>query len=325
MTDEHDTKSAPKPARPVPAALLSFIAPGLGLVYVGRPLAGLIVHSLAVLLVLAFVIAATVLGFFPVYPAMVLVAGGLVLSALTAWHSIDIIATDAPQRSDAYHHPLMYALIALLTFYGPLAVTGHFTWRNLQTLATVDQAAMSPQLQAGDKALVDRRIYQNDAPRRGDLVALRHPLTDKIQILRVVAIPGDEVAVQGFTVVINGQIAHYSPVESQALASADLGSTADMELWIERNHDRQYLISLAPGAATDNADQALALEENQFFVLADNRATSGDGDADEAATDSRHFGAIDGARIIGRPTFVGWSSPPQALTPDWERIGLPLR
>ena len=325
MDDDNLTTAGENPARRVPAVLLSFAAPGLGLFYVGRPVAGLVVHAMCVLIALLFLIAATVFDFFPVFPALVVATGGFVLCSLTAWHCLEIINDEEPTRERAYHHPLMYALVALLTFLGPLAVTANFAWRNLVTVVPIEQPTMYPQVHHGDRLLIDRRIYRNDAPQRGDLVALRLPETEELAILRVVALPGDQVSVHGFTVVINDQVAHYSPLESQATASAPPQEMADIELWIEQNHDRQYVISLAPGASPPTLERNIALDDNQYFVLADNRAArTGDLQTLPPLSDSRHFGAVDGSRIVGRPTYVAWSASPDDKTTRWDRIGLPV-
>jgi signal peptidase I len=325
MDDDTMTNDGERSARRLPAVLLSFAAPGLGLFYVGRPVAGLVVHALCVLVALLFLIAATIFDFFPVFPALVIATGGLVLCSLTAWHCLEIIDEDSPTRQRAYHHPLMYALVALMTFLGPLAVTANFAWRNLVTVVPVEQPTMYPQVHDGDRLLIDRRIYRNDAPQRGDLVALRLPETEELAILRVVALPGDQVSVHGFTVVVNDQVAHYSPLESKAMASADAPDSADLELWVEQNHDRRYVISLVPGASPPILERDIALDDNQYFVLADNRAMqTGELQGHPPLSDSRYFGAIDGSRIVGRPTYVAWSASPDDKSTRWDRIGLPV-
>lgn len=324
-SDSSSTVEQVRP-RPLAAALLSFLAPGLGLIYAGRPVGGLIVHAFAILVVLLFIIAAGVFEFFPVFPAFVLATAWLVLCSLTAWHCIDILRVDETRRPRSYDHPLMYALIALMTFVGPLAVTGHFAFRHLVAVVSVDHPTMYPQIHAGDRLWIDRQVYRAQAPRRGDLVAVRLSDSEELAVLRVVAVPSDHVKVHGFTVVVNDELAHYSPLQSHAIASATVSEPSGIEFWVEENHDRQYVISFAPGTSNDDVPRQLQLDSSQFFVLADNRAVLDD-DLQEASSlsDSRHFGAIDASQIEGRPTYVAWSTSEDSGSTRWERIGLPLR
>jgi len=64
-------------------------------------------------------------------------------------------------------------------------------------------ASMSPTYSDGEYNLVNRMAYWNSAPTRGDVVATVVPRD--ILIKRIIAVPGEKVAIVGGQVMINGQ------------------------------------------------------------------------------------------------------------------------
>lgn len=321
MSDEYASsgETAGRP-RPWVAAVLSIIAPGLGLVYVGRLVVGMVVNLLFVLLVLLFVIAVSTLQFFPLYSGAVLLATWVIFGVLSAWRAMEIIDRTKGRKKRAFQHPLIYVLVAVATFLAPLAMTAHFTHQHLLTVVPVKGDAMYPQAHPGDHLLIDRTGYYNRPPRHGDPVAIRHPHSDELVVLRVVAVPSDVIELHGYMLAINDQPVGYGPLNSPDETG---GNGESVELWIEDNHDRQYVISIVPGAEVGNSALEAMLGEDQYFVLADNRSLPDGADRSSQVTDSRTFGAISRERIEGRPTYVAWSQPPGGDRPRWDRIGLP--
>ena len=317
--DQQSPASRPQrgPARPLVAFLWSLAAPGLALVYTGRLVAGLIVNLLFLLVVLLFVIAAVIVQFFPLYPALVLLAAWLTFCMLSSWHAAELIDDDRHHRQRFFQHPLIYALIALLTFLAPLAATGHFTARHLLTVIPVEHEAMAPQYHPGDWLVIDRTAFQDDAPTRGDIVVVRMPGDGERSIARVVASPTDNIQMQGYTLVINDDVLEHTSVEddnNDALVFDD-----DAELWVEHNHESRYVISVESGSLVDSSLPDLDLGDDQYFLLSDNRSFVND---DERPFDSRAFGTVTEDHIEGRPLYVAWSTLPDSSGVNWERIGL---
>ena len=324
MNDQQATSDQAAPsARGIVAAVLSFVTPGLGLVYVGRLMAGLVVNLLFVLFVLLFVIATTLLQFFPLYPAMILILVWLIMCALAAWRCIEVIDDGEVRRGRSFQHPLIYALVAVVTFAAPLAMTAHFTDRHLITVVSVDDPAMIPQAQPGDRLIVDRTVYRDRAPRRGDVVTVRVPGSDNLVTLRVAGLPTEQVATNGFILQIDNQLAQYSPLDSAAVNTAVLYEDASRELWVEHIDDQRYVITNLVGIPLDPLNSYHQLGDDEYFLLADNRSNVDDG-GDATHVDSRDFGAVDAGHIEGRPLYVGWSTTQNAGEVRWERIGLPI-
>lgn len=69
----------------------------------------------------------------------------------------------------------------------------------------ITTGSMVPTLRAGDRVLVDRLTYDLDDVRRGDVVAFEDPDSPgAVAIKRVVALPGDTVAIRAGRLVVDG-------------------------------------------------------------------------------------------------------------------------
>jgi len=154
----------------------------------------------------------------------------------------------------------------------------------------IPSTSMAPTLLVGDYVLMDKAAHWRV---RGDLVVFTDP-TDATEMLvkRIVGLAGEEIVVQGRGVYIN--------CEPPADGCRPLGEPyADF---------------------TDEARAArdmgrLEIPPGHVFVMADNR---------NAGEDSRHWGPLAQARIVGRVTWIYWSSDADGHT-RWSRIGLRVR
>jgi signal peptidase I len=84
-----------------------------------------------------------------------------------------------------------------------------FPLRSLINTATarvrIDGFAMGTTLSNGSYVLADRLVYQQNIPKRGDIVVLNSPLDlNQDLIKRVIGLPGETIAVTDGTVTING-------------------------------------------------------------------------------------------------------------------------
>lgn len=137
----------------------------------------------------------------------------------------------------------------------------------------VNDDRMTPTLRFGQRVLVSRLPYHLTAPQRGDIVAVRsHTDPSRIELYRVVGLPGDALDIRGIQVVVNGL-----PLREPYLLE-----------WRER---------LNLGATTVGRYR---LGEEDYFLLNDNRAN---------LSDSRSFGTFSRDRILGRAWLIYW--PPQ--------------
>jgi signal peptidase I len=107
----------------------------------------------------------------------------------------------------------------------------------------VEGSSMAPGFVNGQRLLVNKLAFRSSGPERGDVVVFHPPgREDKDFIKRVIALPGEAVAIQGGRVLIGGE-----PLE---------------EPW-------------APVRATADSPP-FVVPDGQFFVLGDNRPFSND-------------------------------------------------
>lgn len=129
--------------------------------------------------------------------------------------------------------------------------------------------SMEPNFHQGDYLIVDEISYRFNKPKRGDVIVFRYPRdTSQRFIKRIIGLPGETVEIeQGEINIING-------VENRILDESGYG--------VKENY-------------TDNF--VLSLEENEYFVLGDNRT---------ASFDSRKWGALSRNYIIGKVILKTW-------------------
>ena len=134
----------------------------------------------------------------------------------------------------------------------------------------VDGTSMEPNLHNGELILVDKWTYLFRPPARGDVivfVAPPHPELDYVK--RVVGVPGDIITIRDTVVIVDGVTLSEPYVDP-------------------RNQGNLF--------AYKNITN-LVVPPNDYFVLGDNRAVS---------SDSRDWGFVPKANIIGRAAFVYW-------------------
>ncbi len=148
--------------------------------------------------------------------------------------------------------------------------------------SVVPTGSMERTILIGDHIFLDKLLYGPEVPfsgwrlpalrtvRRGDIVAFRYPKDPSLTFLkRVIALGGDQVEIRNDVVYVNGKVLSEAYVE----------------------HTR------SKSASRDNMP-ALMVKPGRMFVLGDNRDDS---------EDSRFFGTVPVANVIGEPVFIYWS------------------
>lgn len=129
--------------------------------------------------------------------------------------------------------------------------------------------SMEPNFENGDYLIVDELSYYFRAPERGEVIVFRYP-NDPSQryIKRVIGLPGETVEIKDGKITVVNQ-SGTKVLEENYLPTSDF----------------------TPG------DLTKTLNQNQYFVMGDNRI---------ASSDSRRWGPLDRDYIIGRVVIKAW-------------------
>lgn len=310
-----------KPRKKWLAVLLTYLCPGLGYMYVGHFIKGLTINLLFLLMLEVFVIAFSVMKFFPIVPFLVLVAGWLIFSTLIALN----VAREADELGSdyvlqGYNHWTIYLISYLLSFLVPVVLTFDFTTSKLWRLEAVDNAAMYPTIQPGDTVLTDLNAFRDQAPVRGEIVATPAP-DGGAEFLRIVGVHNDIVRMEGNTLYVNDEQVGRSPLKDDEITQAELDKDSGLLAWVEHNQGEKYVISVSPRVYTELTMPPTRLGSDEYFLLADNRSQVPIRGEKAQIRDSRNFGKVSGDALAGVPRFIFWSRGPDGSI-RWDRIGL---
>ena len=120
-----------------------------------------------------------------------------------------------------------------------------------------------------------------NGPIHGDVVVLNSPRDSIVLLKRVVACPGDEVAVEDGRLIVNRE---YVPIEHT--------KTGLKEDLLGKHHPVSLTFGGGPGFGPEK------VPENKYLVMGDNRGHSFDG---------RSFGYVDRSAILGKALAIYFS------------------
>lgn len=191
----------------------------------------------------------------------------------------------------------------------------------------IPSGSMYPSLYIGDYILVNKYAYgirlpiihyklvDIDSPRRGEVAVFRYPVNESDNyIKRIVGLPGDRIMYKNKQIYVNGdpmplesatpyELRHgEGVVEKFTRRMETLGDIRHAMITTDRPDPEPYEIVVQPG---------------HYFVMGDNRDNS---------NDSRNWGLVPEANLVGRAFFI-WFSLNEAdgqwfwRRIVWERIG----
>jgi len=134
-------------------------------------------------------------------------------------------------------------------------------------VAAVTGSSMEPSLHEGSRIVFDRLTVRFTGINRGDVIVFRNPRDAKtVEVKRIIGLPGELVLIEGGTISVTppgGRIQEF-PRGTYVGGNGQIGD---------------FRVQLGP---------------QEYFVLGDNRSVS---------TDSRAFGAVRPADIVGRVIY----------------------
>jgi signal peptidase I len=293
-----------KPRRPWLAAVLSLLAPGVGQIYNGAVARGGWLFCCFCCLSIFFAPLISHLAAEAAFVAVLAISLFLLLlrigAAIAAFHrarSIRAVQIGRFQKAGVYI--LLILLTPIVWEILPVKNNARSFW--------MPSGSMLPTLLIGDRFVVDQEAYQTALPRRGDIVVFKLPSDPTIDyVKRIVALPGDKVQMVHGNLFINGQAVVRRPAGDYVYQ--DHGQATVMHKYIEslpRGPDEPPLdyaiLKIGDNGPLDNT-AVYEVPQGQYFTLGDNRDNSQDSRVLSAV------GYIPRANIIGRPTFIFFSS-----------------
>ncbi len=273
------------------AGLLSLFEPGLGQIYNGQGLKGLIFLVLPLIFFPAFYFLCRggehlvwILG-----SAAVLVTVFYLAAVLDALFTARKYGNEFQPKK--YNKLLCYIGIVLLVGFVNIQISS-FIKNNYIQAYKIPAASNEPTLLIGDHILVDRHITAKN-PNRGDLIVFEYPEDpNKDFVKRVVAVTGDTVEIRNKVLFVNGLavLEPYVMHKDAAVFSANLGPRDNFKL--------------------------VSVPENSYFVMGDNR---------DKSYDSRFWGFVEKHEIKGTVKDIYWSWDGVKDVVRWERIGKTFR
>jgi len=194
-----------KPRSVATASRLSDLAFGLGQMYCGRFVRGLVIYTIGMMILLASIIMIALMkGRF----LQAFLMGMIPATVLWLYAKLDArrLAAKAPADYALKEYNRWYVYAMLVVIFIQFAIGAAFFIREVAYEAfVVVTARMSPTIRDGERVLVNKTIYDVEPMRRGDVVIVRSP--DRIRtalVQRLAALPGDKIEIRGREVLVNG-------------------------------------------------------------------------------------------------------------------------
>jgi signal peptidase I len=207
-----------------------------------------------------------------------------------------------------HHHSLLEAFQSLLY----VIVIGLFIITFSVQPFRIPSESMEPTLLVGDFLLVDKQIGVEAAPhvfapgsaiRRGDLVVFRYPVDPSRHLVkRVIGLPGERIHLHGGRAYINGQALNEPYAVFRPAAADSYRDEFPRMDSVDPNIDSHWWIEMRPLLSGGD----LTVPPDSYFVLGDNRNDS---------EDSRYWGFVPSAAIVGKPVLIYFSLSSSRTTP----------
>ncbi len=293
--------------RPSIALMLSLIMPGLGHIYCGRIVKGLVFVLLNSIPFLGLLFTYASIGTITLL-IMIFVSFGIFLTAIIDSYYI-AKHTRLDYELKDYNRWYVYVLLIILSTFSSKEAALNFKNNYLEAFRMSTSSSMYPTIAPQDRFLVDKILYKKENPKRGDVVVFISPDNRNVSyIKRIVAVAGDTVEMKNNELYINCK--KLERAKTGQLISNGPKHTEKGQVFIENNGQTEYKIFLADvnyAKEQGVADFAeITVPKNYCFVLGDNRNNS---------WDSRNFGPIPLATIKGKAEYIYWPAK------DWSDFG----
>lgn len=195
--------------------------------------------------------------------------------------------------------PLLGVIVVLLAVRSSVA-----DWYDVPT------GSMNPTIIEGDRITVNKAAYDLRVPflghrlatwadpARGDIVIFPSPANGTRLVKRVVAVPGDTVELRSHRLFINEVAAGYGVLDRGTVAQIPEPARGGYRFAEEEVAGAAHPVMLTPRRPVMSSFPRVTVPAGRYFVMGDNRDNS---------ADSRVFGFVERAAIVGRAGRVAFS------------------
>ena len=212
-------------------------------------------------------------------------------------HTVAALVTqkEAPAKSKIreYVESILWAIVLALIIRTCLVQSFKIPSGSMEDTLVIGDCLLVNKFIYGIKVpFTDLRLPRLRDPKRGDVVVFRYPEDrSKDFIKRLIGVPGDEIQIRDKRVYVNGAL-YQNPHEV--------------------HKDPQIL----PRESTQRDNFGpVRVPANAYFMMGDNRDNS---------LDSRFWGFVDKADVVGLAVIKYWSWDQSRWLPRWQSIGKPI-
>ena len=301
-----------RPRSPLIAFLLSILTPGLGHVYNGKPLRGLVLYGILKLTMVLYGLTGFVYHYYGLWPI------ALTEVAIRIFIMVDAIKQARRGKGyvlKRYNHEAYYMLI------GAVIIGIGFVYTSLDALHAktykIPTTSLEPTVLAGDQVVV--RMFHGEEFKfsYGDIVAFNPPGKRELWFFRIVALPGDSISLKRDNVILNGIPNPFEFLREgrpEYLFPDFPDHPTYTEEFGETFPNGKYVHVLVQKNGPDSSRvypfSALRLNSHQYFLMGDNR---------DNANDSRYLGPIDEKAIKGLLLYSYWGKTRDRINVDFRK------
>ena len=207
---------------------------------------------------------------------------------------------------------LVTALLIIISVKSSLA-----DWNDVPT------GSMQPTILIGDRIFVNKLAYDLKIPfttyhlakwsdpKLGDIVVFFSPEDGKRLVKRVIGTPGDIITMKDNRLFINGTFVEYNQMQPKMVSQFDSELKNSHIFFTEQLIEKRHAVMFSPSRPSLTSFGPVTIPKGKYFMMGDNRDNS---------TDSRFFGFVDRALIVGKAATVVISRDGSILHPRWSRF-----
>lgn len=160
------------------------------------------------------------------------------------------LTTDSLQEEYVERHPLLRTILSVLICITVALILSLLITKYVAHHTSVEGSSMEPTLYNGDQLIVEKFSYYFHEPERYDVIVF--PFSENVSyIKRIIGVPGDIIQIKNGVIYLNGEE-------------------------MDEHYGKEELIR-EPGLA----EEEIVLNEDEYFVLGDNRNASVDSRKEE--------------------------------------------